>query len=143
MKYNQIGFSNIRLPDDRNSNIYKYSNYNTFPQEVFVHEFLHTLEKNEQANGNKIAQLHDNELYGYKMKNINGLEQWYKDYMQNKIKNGENKGLTDFAFSSKPIQKSNFKYSIELNYLDEPQNIIEEINSIIERIKRLFKHERR
>ena len=40
MRYNQIGFSNIRLPDDRNSKIYKYSSYNEFPEEVFLHEFL-------------------------------------------------------------------------------------------------------
>ena len=52
MEYNQIGFSNIRMPDDRNSNMYTYSIYNTFPQEVFLHEFLHTLERNEKNNGN-------------------------------------------------------------------------------------------
>lgn len=137
MEYNQIGFSNIRLPDDRNSNMYKYSSYNTFPQEVFIHEFLHTLERNEEENGNKIAKLHDNELYGYKAQTVNGLEEWYKDYMQNMINGGENKGLTDFAYSSKPIHNSNFKYSTELNYLNEPQNLIEEINSIVERIRRL------
>ena len=48
MTYKQIGFSNIRLPNDRDSDIYKYSSTNTFPQEVFLHEFLHTLERNER-----------------------------------------------------------------------------------------------
>ena len=65
MEYKQIGYANIRMPDDRNSSLYKYSAYNTFPQEVFLHEFLHTLEKNEKANGNEIANLHDYEEYGY------------------------------------------------------------------------------
>lgn len=138
MEYNGIGYSNIRLPDDRNSNIYKYTSNNTFPEEVFVHEFLHTLERNEEENGNDIAALHDYELYGYSQDNINGLEEWYRDYMQNTIQNGENKGLTDFAYSSKPIQSSNFEYSIELNYLSEPDNILGELNSIVKRIGMLF-----
>ena len=75
MEYNGIGYSNIRLPDDRNSNIYKYTSNNTFPEEVFVHEFLHTLERNEEENGNDIAALHDYELYGYSQDIINGLEE--------------------------------------------------------------------
>ena len=138
MEYNKIGYSNIRLPDDRNSSLYKYSEYNKFPEEVFVHEFLHTLERNEQENGNPIANLHDYEDYGYEKSNIYGLKEWYADYMQNIIKNTNNKGLSSFAYSSKPIQKSNFKSPVELDCLDEPQNIIEEVNTIIERIKRLF-----
>lgn len=138
MEYNQIGFSNIRLPDDRNSKIYQYSSNNTFPEEVFIHELLHTLERNEIENGNDIAKLHDYEKYGYIQDSKNGLKEWYRDYMQNTINGVENKGLTDFAYKSKPIQNSNFEYSFEINSLDEPNNIIEEINSIIRRIGRLF-----
>ena len=138
MEYNQIGYSNIRLPDDRNSTFYDYSSYNTFPEEVFVHEFLHTLERNEKENGNEIAALHDYGEYGYTNDRINGLRTWYEDYMQNTINNGKNEGLTEFAYSSKPIHKSNFENAFELNLLDEPDNLLEEINSIIERIKRLF-----
>ena len=138
MRYNQIGFSNIRLPDDRNSKIYKYSSYNEFPEEVFLHEFLHTLERNEIENGNNIIALHDYEKYGYTEDGSNGLKEWYEDYMQNSINGGENKGLTEFAYKSKPIHEDNFEYSVELDYFNEPQNIIEEINSIIKRIVRLF-----
>ena len=138
MRYNGIGFSNIRLPDNRNSTMMDYSSSNTFPEEVFVHEFLHTLERNEKENGNDIADLHDYEIYGYTENRVNGLEEWYKDYMQNTIRNGEDKGLTNFAYSSKPIQKSNLEYAIEMHDLDEPSNLIEEINSIIDRIGRLF-----
>lgn len=134
MEYKQIGFSNIRLPDNRNSGIYEYSIFNKFPQEVFLHEFLHTLERNEQENGNQIAKLHDNEKYGYTESATEGLKEWYEDYMQNTIENAPNMGLTDFAYASKPIHESNFEYGIELDYLDEPDNIIEEIRSIIDRI---------
>ena len=129
MEYNQIGFANIRLPKD-NRHVYEYSNSNTFPEEVFIHEFLHTLERNEKDNGNEIISLHDYEKYGYTESRTEGLKEWYKDYMQNSIVGGENEGITDFAYSSKPIQESNFEYSISLNYLQEPQNIIEEIRSI-------------
>lgn len=138
MEYNQIGYSNIRMPDDRNSNMYTYSIYNTFPQEVFLHEFLHTLERNEKNNGNDIAALHDYANYGYSEDRTSGLEKWYEDYMQNSIKNGENKGLTKFAYSSKPVHESNFKNPLELDLLKEPDNFIEEINSIINRIEKLF-----
>lgn len=141
MDYYGIGFSNIRLPDSKNSYIYKYdSRINTFPDEVFVHEFLHTLERNEKEFGNmSLAKLHDNELYGYQRESLDGLRKWYAAYMQNNIvKNGINVGLTGNAYISKPIHESNFKYSYEINELQEPQNIIEEINSLINRIKRLF-----
>ena len=49
MDYLGIGFSNIRLPNSEKSYTYQY-NYriNTFPEEVFVHEFLQTLERNSK-----------------------------------------------------------------------------------------------
>ena len=47
--------------------MYKYdSRINTFPEEVFLHEFLHSLERNAQEYGYTIPALHDNEKYGYK-----------------------------------------------------------------------------
>lgn len=138
MEYRQIGYSNIRMPDNVNSSMYQYSSNNMFPQEVFLHEFLHTLERNEKENGNNIAALHDNELYGYTGNRRDGLKNWYEDYMQNTINNGAKKGLTDFAYTSKPLHNSNFSSPIELNTLKEPSNLIEEINSIIARIGRVF-----
>ena len=139
MEYNQIGFSNIRLPDNQNSRIYEYSTFHTFPEEVFVHEFLHTLERNELENGNDIARLHDYAIYGYEESPVSGLKDWYSAYMQNNIEGYENKGLTEFAYNSKPIHESNFKYGIELDYLDEPDNILEELNSIINRFSEVFR----
>ncbi len=141
MEYEQIGYSNIRLPDDRDSEIYEYSSNNRFPEEVFIHELLHTLERNEIENGNDIAELHDYANYGYKQDSVYGLKEWYIDYMQNTIDGGENKGLTEFAYKSKPIHESNFNYPIELDDLDDPDNIIEEISSIIRRVVRLFNKE--
>ena len=141
MEYEQIGYSNIRLPDDKDSEIYEYSSNNRFPEEVFIHELLHTLERNEIENGNDIAELHDYGNYGYKQDSVYGLKEWYIDYMQNTIDGGENKGLTEFAYKSKPIHESNFNYPIELDDLDDPDNIIEEISSIIRRVVRLFNKE--
>ena len=41
MDYYGIGFSNIRLPNDSESYIYKYNKrINTFPEEVFMHEYF-------------------------------------------------------------------------------------------------------
>ena len=49
MDYYGIGFSNIRLPNDSKSFIYKYNTrINTFPEEVLLHEFLHSLERNSK-----------------------------------------------------------------------------------------------
>ena len=142
MDYYGIGYSNIRLPDSANSYLYKYSSRNTFPEEVFIHEFLHTLERNEKEYGNtNIGSLHDYEKYGYQKDSADGLKKWYGAYMQNAITNtnGTRAGLTQTIYTSKPVQKSNFKYSYELNYLDDPQNFIEEIISIINRMKKAFK----
>lgn len=142
MDYYGIGFSNIRLPDTSNNYIYQYdTSINTFPEEVFLHELLHTLERNEKEYGNtNIASLHDYEKYGYKRENLIGLKNWYEAYMQNTIKNADetNAGLTPDIYKSKPIHKSNFKYSYELNQLKEPQNFVEEVNSLVNRMKKLF-----
>ena len=74
MDYYGIGFSNIRLPNDSRSYIYKYnSRINTFPEEVFLHEFLHSLERNAQEYGYDRPELHDYEKYGYEKKRADRL----------------------------------------------------------------------
>jgi len=146
MDYYGIGFSNIRLPEESNSYIYVYdSRINIFPEEVYVHEFLHTMERNEEEYGNEnIADLHDHGKYGYNQEHLIGLKNWYEAYMKNTIKNsdGTSAGLTKNSYSSKPIHESNFKYSYELNDLREPDNLMEEISILVNRIKKLF-HKRR
>lgn len=132
MDYHNIGFSNIRLPSDKNSYIYRYNKViNQFPEEVFLHEFLHSLERNLQEYGYNIPALHDNEKYGYKNEQLISLSNWYKDYMQKNINdNGTKMGLDPIVYTIKPVQESDFMYPINIEIAREPQNIIEEIQSI-------------
>ena len=54
------GFSDIRILNDGVN--FEYSAYSDFPQEVFLHEFLHTLERNAKEYGYEVPALHDNTL---------------------------------------------------------------------------------
>lgn len=144
MDYYGIGFSNIRLPNDSQSYIYKYNTrINTFPEEVFLHEFLHSLERNAKEYGYSRPELHDYEKYGYKNEVLIGQKKWYTDYMNKDIiANEEKVGLPEEIYTLKPAKSSNFKYSYKLNDIfKEPENIVEEIRefmiSIINRVKGL------
>lgn len=141
MEYRGLGFSNIRLPDDDKNYIYKYDpRVNIFPEEVFIHEFLHTLEKNAQEYGYEIPELHDNEKYGYQNKQLEGLREWYQIYMNKEIQksNGEKIGLPSEIYTKKPAKAMDFEYTHELDYFKEPENIIEELNNIVDKVKNLF-----
>lgn len=130
------GYSNIRITPLE----YQYSSRNTFPEEVFLHEFLHTLERNAEEYGNTVPALHDYEKYGYKDDIYDGQRKWYMDYMNRNIKSdGKYIGLPAEIYKLKPAKRSDFEYSYQLDVLDEPHNIIEEVNSIIEKIKFIFK----
>ena len=88
MDYYGIVFSNIRLPNSSKSYIYKYdTRINTFPEEVFLHEFLHSLERTAKEYGYERPELHDYEDYGYKNETLIGQKRWYTDYMNKNIKN--------------------------------------------------------
>lgn len=148
MDYYGIGFSNIRLPNDNSkSYAYKYNPYlNTFPEEVFLHEFLHTLERNLIEYGYTIPALHGNETYGYKHQALIGLKNWYKDYMTKKIwnsKTNEYIGLDEIVYKLKPSHESDFTNAQEVEFINEPKNIFEEIGamgkSVIGRIKEIGK----
>lgn len=135
MDYYGIGFSNIRLPNDNSkSYAYKYNpNVNTFPEEVFLHEFLHTLERNLIEYGYEIPALHDNEKYGYTNQMLIGLKNWYKAYMTKKIWNSQTQkyvGLDDIVYTLKPVQESDFANGKEIEFVKEPKNIIEDIGNI-------------
>lgn len=139
MEYCGKGFANIRVPSDDNGQ-YKYSGRNNFPEEVFLHEFLHTLERNSTEYGYQVPELHSNEKHGYQESATDGLRIWYRDYMNKDINdNGSKIGLPEEIYKYKPIQVSNFKYSVNLTYLDEPKNVVEVTKSIIEQITNLFK----
>ncbi len=141
MDYYGIGFSNIRLPNSSKSYIYKYdSRVNQFPEEVFLHEFLHSLERTAKEYGYDIPALHDYKNYGYENEYLVGQKQWYKDYMNQEIhiSNGYI-GLPNEIYTLKPAKRSNFAYPYELEVYTEPQNIIEEIRGIFENLFRNIK----
>ena len=128
-----IGYSNIRLPNDSSSYIYTYdSRINTFPEEVFIHEYLHSLERILKERDYNIPNLHDYEKYGYENQKLIGLKNWYTDYMKCNIKtnNGTLIGLDEAVYKLTPPANSDFRYSVEVEFNDEPDNIIEEIRTI-------------
>lgn len=135
MDYLGIGFSNIRLPNSSKSYTYKYdTRINTFPEEVFIHEFLHSLERNAKEYGYERPALHDYAKYGYKEERLIGLKNWYRDYMNCKIKTSSgNVGLNKDIYKYKPNNKNDFIYSYEIDAFKEPQNIIEEIRAILKK----------
>ena len=139
MDYYGIGYSNIRLPNSSKSYIYKYyPGVNTFPEEVFLHEFLHSLERNAEEYGYERPELHDYEKYGYKNEAIIGQKKWYKDYMNKEIKTSDGSyiGLPKEIYTLKPAKSSDFIYSYEIkNEFKEPENLIEEIKLIFKKIK--------
>ncbi len=140
MRYDSIGFSDIRMPNDlKNSTMYKYNIKNdTFPEEVFVHEFLHSLERNLSEKGYTFPALHDNEKFGYESKDKSGLQEWYKDYMRCNIDSTIGKtGLDPIAYSTKPVQLSDFKYAQEVDFEQTPHNFIDVIIQIITNLKQL------
>ncbi len=132
MVYDSIGYSNIRISNNI-INSYKYSSQNYFPEEVFLHEFLHTLERNSNRLGNKTIVLHENEKYGYKNEARYGLRQWYIDYMQKNIKG--NLGLEEDVFYTQPVSAKNFiQIDTATNKLYDTQNIVQKIVENISKI---------
>ena len=140
MDYYGIGYSNIRLPNSSKSYIYRYnSRINTFPEEVFVHEFLHSLERNLTEKGYTFPALHDNEMFGYENQNKTGLKDWYRDYMRCNIDSNVGKtGLDQIVYKTKPIQLSDFNYAHEIEFENVPHNIIDIVSQIISNFKQVM-----
>lgn len=136
MDYLGIGFSNIRLPNSEKSYTYQY-NYriNTFPEEVFVHEFLHTLERNSKEKGYDIPALHDYLKYGYMTEDKIGLKRWYVDYMNCNIdSDGKKIGLYEDIYLSKPLHSSNFEHTIELEFDNDSNNLIGRVGLLFKKL---------
>ena len=136
MDYYGIGFSNIRLPNDSQNYIYKYNTrINQFPEEVLLHEFLHSLERNAEEYGYEVPALHDYEKYGYKNERLIGQKNWYEDYMNKNIEAAEGKiGLPEQIYTLKPAKSNNFQNAYKLEEFREPENIIEEIKQILRQV---------
>lgn len=129
-----IGYSNIRLPNDSSSYIYTYSSYiNIFPEEVFIHEYLHSLERILKERNYEIPDLHDYEEYGYKEEKLIGLKNWYNDYMTCNINtpNGKKTGLDDIVYTLTPPAETDFINAREVEFSKEPGNIFEEIGNLL------------
>ena len=134
MEYKGIGFSDIRMPTNTESTQYVYKeNVNEFPEEVFIHEFLHTLEKNSKKYGYEIPALHDNESYGYEKSDVIGLYDWYKAYMNKSINN--HLGIDEKIYKFKPLNDNNFKNAKELNEFEDVRNIAERLKLIIKTMR--------
>lgn len=142
MDYYGIGFSNIRLPNSSKSYIYKYdTRINTFPEEVFLHEFLHSLERNAEEYGYERPELHDYEKYGYKNEALIGQKKWYTDYMNKNISTNSGKiGLPKEIYTLKPAKSNDFKYSYQIEEFKQPRNIIESIIELFSNILNNIKY---
>ena len=139
MEYNGLGYSNIRFSNKDNNYMYKYNaRVNRFPEEVLVHEFLHTCERTLQEYEYNIPELHDYSKYGYSNKGVEGLKQWYADYMNCSIKTSNgNIGLDPIVYTLKPAKESDFENSTVLeNAFHEPQNIFQGIAQIFRKAGR-------
>lgn len=137
MDYLGIGYANVRLPNDSANYVYKYdSRVNTFPEEVFIHEFLHTLERNMEENGYEVPALHDYEKYGYTQDKVDGQRTWLQDYMRGTILDtkGNYVGLNSQIYKIKPVHPSDFSFAYDLKAFEEPKNIIEEIRLMFYKI---------
>ena len=139
MDYYGTGFSNIRIPSDESKFMYIYDPYiNVFPEEVFVHEFLHSLERNSTEYGFETTDLHAYQNYGYKNDGLEGLKDWYAAYMSKKIYDSNTKkyiGLDERVYTLKPVHSNDFTYARELkNVFVEPDNIIEEFKLILQQV---------
>ena len=139
-----IGFSNIRMSNYKNYYTYKYDyRINVFPEEVYLHEFLHTLERTLFEYNYEIPELHAYKQYGYDEEKLIGLKKWYKDYMNCEILDKNTNtyvGLDKIVYTLKPTHKSDFDYPIEVSFNKEPQNILQEIKSVFHVVGELFKN---
>lgn len=133
-----IGFANIRMPNKSNDYTYKYDyRINTFPEEVYIHEFLHTLERTSTEYGYEVPELHAHSNYGYEEQRLTTLKQWYEDYMKKKVLDKNTNtyvGLDEAVYTLKPVHNSNFAYGVEIKFNNEPQNLFEEVKGLIDSI---------
>ena len=137
MMYCGKGFSNIKVIESQ----FEYSTINTFPEEVFLHEFLHSLERTAQEYGYQIPKLHDYENYGYVVDSRDGLRAWYYDYMNSQIQSGGTYiGLPDEIYVLRPTNSSYFKYAYKTDDLEEPKTVSEVFKSVFSKIENVFKN---
>ena len=137
MEFLGKGFSNIRITDSQ----YSGSSRNKFKEETFLHEFLHTLERNSDEYAYERADLHSNEYFGYFSDYYYGLRDWYKDYMNKNIdaREGNFIGLEKEIFYSTPAQMSDFENSKVMKEYEEPDTAIKYLKSLKDQLVNIIK----
>ena len=140
MDYYGIGYSNIRLPNSSKSYVYKYdARINTFPEEVFIHEFLHNLERVSRDYELDYIPIHNYSDYGYASETASKLKRWYTDFLNKEIiynKLGDKGGIDDSVYDlANPVDNSNFINTTIIEFDNEPENFIEGITLLIKTIK--------
>lgn len=133
MLYDNIGYSNIRISNN-NISIYSTSYLNYFPEEVILHEFLHTLERNSIRFGYETIALHDYKKYGYRNDARYGQKEWYKDYLLNQISNTNN-GIREEVFYTQPVSKKNFSKREDITEsINKSEHFIQRLSEKISKI---------
>ena len=134
MHYNSLGYSNIRLPLTYNSGRHMFiydKNINTFPEEVFVHEFLHNLERVSKDMDIDYTSIHSYQEYGYANHSVRKLKTWYTDFLNKEITNSNSNdfyGLEEDVYKYANLANaSDFKNTKEIDFDNEPENIKEAI----------------
>ena len=133
MLYDNIGYSNIRISDaSMRSYVTSYLNY--FPEEVILHEFLHTLERNSIRLGYETIALHDYKEYGYRNDARYGQKDWYRDYLLNRVPNTNN-GIRQEIYYTQPVSKKNFNKKEDITeIINKSDNFIQRISEKISKI---------
>lgn len=137
MIYNQIGYSNIRIPDENNKGRYMViynSQTNRFPDEVFIHEFLHYIERVSNELNRPIPVLHNYKDFNYRKVTGLGLKTWYGDYMSHNVDDilhGTKVGVDKTVYHDAKLSKREFfENPKEIEFDGEPHSIAEFIDLI-------------
>jgi len=138
-----VGISVIRMPDERNNFMHIYDpRINTFPEAVFLHEFLHWLERVMREHGYTVPELHDYEEHGYRGDRLTGTREWYRNYMTQNVWDEVNNryvGLYPIVYSLRPIHASQFRHTRELPFVQESRGVFHDIRNMGSSILNVFR----
>ena len=110
------------------------SQTNRFPDEVFVHEFLHYIERVSNELNRPIPVLHNYRDYNYRKVGGLGLKTWYGDYMSHNVEDilhGTKVGVDKTVYHDAKLSKREyFENPKEIELDGEPHSIAEFIDLI-------------
>ncbi|MGL5087404.1 MAG: hypothetical protein ACRC68_17085 [Clostridium sp.] len=102
---NGATYAAVRLFDSDHSLWYFDPRNAEYPEEVFIHEWLHGVEQTLAQKGYAGPWTHDAEEYGYTTNNRGSWNSWYRDLMQGNITDpatGKKIGITPDLWKIKP-----------------------------------------